>query len=133
MGAGVGRYQGIHGLIIDSLLSVDLVTAAGNLVTASATQNSDLFWGFRGAGMNFGVATSATFQVYDLTNGGEVQDADMIFLAPQNVSYFNILASLAGKLPPEFSIINYVAYNATADIASHSSHPSHIPNSRTDF
>ncbi|KAF6225126.1 hypothetical protein HO133_010322 [Letharia lupina] len=116
MGAGVGRYQGIHGLIIDSLLSVDLVTAAGNLVTASATQNSDLFWGFRGAGMNFGVVTSATYQVHDLTNGGEVQDADMIFLAPQNVSYFNTLASLSGTLPPELSLISYVAYNSTAGV-----------------
>ena len=127
MGAGVGRYQGIHGLIIDSLLSVNLVTAAGNLVTASATQNPDLFWGIRGAGMNFGVVTSATYQVYDLTNGGEVQDADMIFLAPQNVSYFNTLASLSGKLPPELSLINYVAYNATADIVSLSSTSSLYP------
>lgn len=122
MGAGVGRYQGIHGLIIDSLLSVDLVTAAGNLVTASATQNSDLFWGFRGAGMNFGVVTSATYQVHDLTNGGVVQDADMIFLAPQNVSYFDTLASLSGTLPPELSLISYVAYNSTAGVVSHSPH-----------
>ena len=126
MGAGVGRYQGIHGLIADSLLSVDLVTAAGKLVTASATQNSDLFWGFRGAGMNFGVVTSATYKVYDLTNGGNVQDADMIFVGPQNASYFHTLASLSGTLPPELSLISYVAYNATAELVSHFPHPSHI-------
>lgn len=119
MGAGVGRFQGIHGLIIDSLLSVTMVTAAGNLVTASATQNAELFWGFRGAGMNFGVVTSATYQVYDLTNGGQVQDADMIFIAPQNESYFNTLASLSGTLPPELSLISYVAYNSTAGVVSH--------------
>ena len=133
MGAGVGRYQGLHGLITDSLLSVDLVTAAGKLVTASATQNSDLFWGFRGAGMNFGVVTSATYKVYDLTNGGQVQDADMIFLAPQNESYFKTLASLSGTLPPELSLINYVAYNATAGVVSHPSHPPHFSNSRNIF
>ena len=107
------------------------MTAAGNLVTASATQNADLFWGLRGAGMNFGVVTSATYQVYDLTNGGEVQDADMIFLAPQNVSYFDTLASLSGQLPPELSLINYVAYNTTADTVSTTSRLFITSNSRT--
>ena len=119
MGAGVGRYQGIHGLIIDNLLSVRLVTAAGNIITASATQNTDLFWGFRGAGMNFGVVISATYKVSDLTNGGQVQDADLIFVAPQNGSYYDTLGSLSGTLPPELSLITYNAYNATLGQVSH--------------
>ena len=118
MGAGVGRYQGIHGLIIDNLLSVQLVTAAGNLITASKTQNTDLFWGFRGAGMNFGVVISATYKVSDLTNKGQVQDADLIFLAPQNESYYNTLASLHDTLPPELSLITYNAYNTTLGAVS---------------
>lgn len=118
MGAGVGRYQGIHGLIIDSLLSVQLVTANGSLITASASQNPDLFWGFRGAGMNFGVVVSATYQIYDLTNGGQVQDADFIFLPSQNESYYKTLASLQNKLPPELSLITYNAYNTTAGSVS---------------
>ena len=119
MGAGVGRYQGIHGLILDNLLSVRLVTAAGNIITASATKNADLFWGFRGAGMNFGVVISATYKIYDLTNGGQVQDADLIFVAPQNGSYFDILSSLSGTIPPELSLITYFAYNATLGQVGH--------------
>ena len=113
LGGGVGRYQGIHGLIIDNLLSVNLITAAGDQITVSATENSDLFWGIRGAGMNFGVITSATYKVADLTNSGQVQDADFVFTASQNVSFFNALASLQGTLPPELSLLTYVDYNAT--------------------
>ena len=123
MGAGVGRYQGIHGLMIDNLLSVRLVTAAGKIITASATQNADLFWGFRGAGMNFGVVISATYRIFDLTNGGQVQDADLIFVAPQNGSYYDTLGSLAGTLPPELSLITYNAYNATLGEVGHSASP----------
>ena len=58
LGGGVGRLQRRFGLTIDSLRAVELVTADGQLVRASAEEESDLFWGLRGAGANFGVATS---------------------------------------------------------------------------
>lgn len=57
LGAGIGRYQGVFGLLIDSLVSVRLVTADGRLITVSATSNPDLFWAIRGAGSNFGIST----------------------------------------------------------------------------
>ncbi|KAK4981117.1 hypothetical protein LTR28_005260 [Elasticomyces elasticus] len=50
LGAGVGRLQGEFGLLIDALKSVRMVTAEGKLITVSATENSELFWGIRGAG-----------------------------------------------------------------------------------
>ena len=113
LGGGVGRYQGIHGLISDSLLSVQLVTAAGQLITVSANENSDLFWGIRGAGMNYGVILEATYEVYDLTNGGDVQVVDFIFTKDQNESYFQTLASLQGTLPPEMALLSYVDFNSS--------------------
>jgi FAD/FMN-containing dehydrogenase len=59
---GAGHLRRKHGLSIDNLLSVDIVTADGELRKASATENEDLFWAVRGAGSNFGVVTSFEFQ-----------------------------------------------------------------------
>jgi len=53
-----------HGLTIDNLLSADIVTADGRLVTASPTENADLFWAVRGGGGNFGIATAFEFQLH---------------------------------------------------------------------
>lgn len=63
IGAGVGPYQGLHGLVIDALLSVRLVTASGKIVMASEQEHEGLFWAVRGAGANFGIITSATYKV----------------------------------------------------------------------
>ena len=61
---GVGHLRRKHGLSLDNLLSVDIVTADGRLRRASATENEDLFWAVRGAGSNFGVVTSFEFQAH---------------------------------------------------------------------
>lgn len=61
---GFGHLRRPYGLSIDNLLSVDIVTADGKLVTASATQNPDLFWAVRGAGSNFGAVTSLEFKLH---------------------------------------------------------------------
>ncbi|MFD1504673.1 FAD-binding oxidoreductase [Georgenia yuyongxinii] len=57
LGGGIGWLMRKHGLTIDRLRSVDLVTAAGDLVHADAEENPDLFWGVRGGGGNFGIVT----------------------------------------------------------------------------
>lgn len=61
---GVGHLRRKHGLSIDSLRSVDIVTADGELRRASPTENEDLFWAVRGAGSNFGVVTSFEFEAH---------------------------------------------------------------------
>ena len=62
LGGGLGWLAGKYGLACDNLLSVDVVTADGQLLTASAEENQDLFWGLRGGGGNFSIATSFEFQ-----------------------------------------------------------------------
>ncbi len=64
LGGGVGRLQRRFGLTIDSLRSVELVTADGRVVRASADEEPELFWGLRGAGANFGVATSLELDLH---------------------------------------------------------------------
>jgi hypothetical protein len=61
---GMGHLRSKYGLSLDNLLSVDIVLADGQLRTASATENEDLFWAVRGAGSNFGVITSFEFRLH---------------------------------------------------------------------
>ncbi|KAK0713564.1 hypothetical protein B0T26DRAFT_873683 [Lasiosphaeria miniovina] len=95
LGAGVSANQGYAGLLADLLDEVQLVTAAGRLVTASRTQYADLFWALRGAGANFGIVTSATFRLPETVNKGNVTNANFLFPAADKAAQvYGYLASL---------------------------------------
>jgi fumiquinazoline A oxidase len=111
LGGGVGRYNGLHGMIADALLSVRLVTASGDIVTASTSENSEVFWAMRGAGFNFGIVLSATYQVYDSTNRGMFKNADFLFPANASTTAFEYFNSMENDLPAELALIFQTGYN----------------------
>lgn len=125
LGGGYGWLDGKYGLACDNLLSVDIVTADGRLLTASATENEDLFWGVRGAGANLGVVTSFEYQLhpvgpvlgglvlYPISNGkealrffrefsstcpDEVTTVGLLMSAPDGTPAFGIGACYCGPL-----------------------------------
>lgn len=118
VGSGVGRYTGVFGLVSDALISARVVTADGRVLQVSEKENSDLFWGLRGAGANLGIVTSATYQAHKLVNQGLVMNADFIFPANMSRQYFNVLESFSGKMPANLAVISVVFYNAAAQEVS---------------
>jgi FAD/FMN-containing dehydrogenase len=84
LGGGLGRQQGKYGLGIDNMLSARVVDAEGQLITVSATENSDLWYGLRGAGHNFGIVTSVTVKAYPAVNDNKHWASTLIF-PPQKI------------------------------------------------
>jgi FAD/FMN-containing dehydrogenase len=66
LSGGVGWLRSVHGLCIDNLLAVDIVTATGALIRASQSENPDLFWAIRGGGGNFGIVVNFEFQLHPI-------------------------------------------------------------------
>jgi FAD/FMN-containing dehydrogenase len=64
LGGGLGWLMGKHGLALDNLLAVELVTAEGRVLSASADDESELFWALRGGGGNFGIVTAFEFRLH---------------------------------------------------------------------
>ncbi len=67
LGGGWGYLARRHGLSCDNLESVDIVTASGQFLTASPSENADLFFGVRGGGGNFGVVTSFEYRLHSVS------------------------------------------------------------------
>jgi FAD binding domain len=76
LGGGYGWLSGTHGLVVDNLISCEVVLGSGDVVRASKDENADLFWGLKGAGQNFGVVTEFVIQAW---NQGNVWAGTLVF------------------------------------------------------
>lgn len=117
IGGGIGRLNGLDGLVQDSLVSARIVIANGSLLQVSQTSTPDLFWAVRGAGHNFGVITSATYRLHPLYNGGKWTSVDLIVPLEKNLSYFKAVSNLL-PLPAELSVQTMVVYDTASNQVS---------------
>jgi hypothetical protein len=102
LGGGFGRLGRRFGLACDNVRAIDVVTADGKFLTASAQQNKDLFWGLRGGGGNFGVATSFDFQLHPVDPmmlGGE-----LVYSFADAPAVLKFLFDSAPEMPEELNI-----------------------------
>ncbi len=100
LGGGIGWLMGKYGLTIDNLLSVDIVTADGRVLTASATENPELFWGVRGGGGNFGIVTSFEFRLHPVTT---VLAGKLIYPIHQAREMLRLYREFTAKAPDELT------------------------------
>ena len=102
LGGGFGWISRKHSLTIDNLISAEVVTADGRLLTASAEENTDLFWGIRGGGGNFGIVTS--FEVKCAEIGTEVYSGMIIKKFEDAKKYIEFHRDYVRKLPDEMTV-----------------------------
>ncbi len=100
LGGGLGWFMGKYGLTIDNLLSVDLVTADGRVLRASASEHPDLFWGVRGGGGNFGIVTAFEFQLHPV---GQVLAGKVVYPMEQAREVLRFYREYTSTAPDELT------------------------------
>ena len=103
LGGGYGWLGGKYGLACDNLLSVDVVTADGQMLTASAGDNADLFWGMRGAGANFGIVTSFKYRLHPV--GPTVLAGMVLYPMSQGKEVLRFFDSFSSTCPDEVTLV----------------------------
>ncbi|NVF15616.1 FAD-binding oxidoreductase [Vreelandella maris] len=102
LGGGFGWLSRKYGLTVDNLLSMDIVTADGQQLHASESENADLFWGLRGGGGNFGIVTRFTFQLHPV--GPNVLCGLIVFPFEQAKSVITQFARFTETMPDELNV-----------------------------
>lgn len=100
LGGGMGRTDRMTGLAVDNLLEATVVTASGDVVRASEDENSDLLWGLRGGGGNFGVVTEFVFRVHPFNP--TVYGGDLFY--PVDSDSMQFYADMLDSAPDEANI-----------------------------
>lgn len=114
LGGGIGYLTGEHGLLVDSVLSMDVVLADGTLETVTESSNPDLWWALRGAGPNLAIVVEAQVQAYP-TESSTAWQAVLVFIESQLGSLNNVLANLTLSAQSSLTLL-YVASDSTPSI-----------------
>jgi len=103
LGGGFGYLTRRYGYTCDNLISADVVTADGSFLTTSEKENSDLFWGLRGGGGNFGVVTSFEYQAYPI--GPQVMAGMVIHPMERAREVVEFFREFSGNAPEELCCV----------------------------
>jgi FAD binding domain/Berberine and berberine like len=103
LGGGFGYLTRRFGWSSDNVLSMDVVTADGRVVRASERENSDLFWGLRGGGGNFGVVTSFEYKLHPV--GPEVMAGAIAWSAEHAHDVIQMYRAFTEQAPPELACV----------------------------
>jgi len=103
LGGGFGYLTRRWGWTTDNVLGFDMVTAHGRLVRASDTENTDLFWGLRGGGGNFGVVTGIDYALHPV--GPEIVGGVVAWPASEAPRVLELYRGLAEAAPPELTLV----------------------------
>ena len=101
LGAGWGHLHGKYGLALDNVISLDVVTADGRLLTANSSENEELFWGLRGSGGNLGIVTSLEYRLHEV---GQVFGGAVFHPAAKAKEMLHFFRDWADKVPDELVI-----------------------------
>lgn len=103
LGGGFGYLTRRFGWTTDNLVSVDVVTADGRSLRASEEENSDLFWGLRGGGGNFGIATSFEYRLHSA--GPDIMAGAIAWHAAEASRVMDVWLQLIGQASPELTCV----------------------------
>ncbi len=98
LGGGYGWLARQHGLACDNVVSAEVVTASGDIVRASNEENTDLFWGLRGGGGNFGIVTEFEFRLHPIQ---PMLSVELLYAADDALVVLRAYRDLMRAAPPE--------------------------------
>ena len=113
LGGGFGRVARRFGLALDNVRSVDMVTANGDIVHASADENPELFWGTRGGGGNFGIVTSFEFDLHPMQR--QVIGGNIMFPRSEARQVLNFYSEYEGIAPDDLYLSGVIVSSPKLD------------------
>lgn len=109
LGGGYGWMRRKHGLSCDNVVAVELVTAAGQQVRATAVEHPDLFWALQGGGWDLGVVTAFEYRAHPV--GPEVYCTHVIFPLAEGVRVLTGLRDFGRSMPPDAGLIGTCGFD----------------------
>ena len=129
LGGGFGRFQGYFGLVLDNIIDMNVVLADGSMVTVSESSKSDLYWGMRGAGHNFGIVTSFNYKIYDQPVVTWFVET-MIFTGDKLEKFFELLNILGANGTQPVGLTTYTVFAMSPEVSPTEVNVSFLPRAK---